>query len=209
MARKPVHIERSGGKGPRQRIWEQVRRTRTNITYAALSRATKIEMLPVSEYVRALSRAGYVKCMTPSDAPVGTEKVWTLVRDAGINAPRLKEDGTPVLQGRANQNMWRSMQIVGEFNARELARHASTDEFPVAEGTAKKYVIALHRAGYLKVVVPARHPSGKLAAQPARYILLRARITGPRPPMIQRTKCVYDPNSDKIVWQEEPDRDAC
>jgi hypothetical protein len=33
-----------------------------------------------------------------------------------------------------------------------------------------------------------------------RYRFLAARYSGPKPPMIQRIKAVYDPNRSEVVW---------
>ena len=130
-----------------------------------------------------------------------------LIRDNGVEAPRLKRDGSPVTQGLGTEAMWRSMRIIGSFNGRELAAHASACGIEVKESTAKAYIIVLHAAGYLKVVEAAKLASpGKPPAQ-ARYVLAPGKYTGPRPPMIQRTKTLYDPNLAKVVWNEEIDHD--
>jgi len=207
MSRKPAHLEMAGGRGPRQRIWEALRARRTAMSVADISRATKIEIDPIRVYLRSLARGGYVEA---SAVAVGEEKRWDLVRDVGAFAPRIKEDGTPVTQGLANENMWRTMRIMRDgFTAAELVIHASTAITKVAEATAKAYLKALTTAGYLKVLEEGRAFVPGKGARQTRYCLLPSKYTGPRPPMIQRTKCVYDPNLAKIVWQEEPDHDAC
>ncbi|MFP4900678.1 hypothetical protein ACLFKT_16225 [Paraburkholderia sp. BR14261] len=159
-------------------------------------------------YLQALQHGGFIVPISEQKAP-GDEKHYRLARDAGVEAPRLDRQGRPVVQSRGNENMWRTMRIMGEFSPTELAVRASTAETEVAEATAKAYVKYLANAGYLNLVDPG-HPfiKGKGAKQ-ARYRLAAGKYTGPRPPMIQRTKSVYDPNLGKIMWQEEPDHDAC
>lgn len=207
MSRKPAHLERTGGKGARQRIWEALRASNGSTTYAELSRVSKVDIQPLTEYMRALARAGYIESPTPDDAPIGTAKVWMLIRRAGVEAPRVTAEGKPVTQGRGTENMWGTMRRLSSFNARELAAMSSADNVTVAEGTAKKYIAVLHVAGYLKLIQPAIQVGGKAGAIPARYQVVKP-ITGPRPPMIQRTRSLYDPNLGKVVWQEEPDHDA-
>jgi len=47
----------------------------------------------------------------------------------------------------------------------------------------------------------------------ARYQLRRinhktGKEPGPRPPLVERIACVYDPNIGAIVWRQEPDLEA-
>lgn len=199
--RKPIHMEMVGGKGSRQRVWEAIRQYAGTFTCYQISRKAKVDDDTVDTYLRSLERGGFLEGQLPESAKVGTEKKWKLVRDNGVEAPRLKRDGTPVTQGLGNEAMWRSMRIIGEFNARELAAHASASGVEVKESTAKVYVLALAAAEYLvRVSEAATGGKGKVGIQ-ARYRLAPSKYTGPRPPMIQRTKALYDPNLAKVVWQ--------
>jgi hypothetical protein len=207
VARKPAHLEMAGGRGPRQRIWEAIRKQPTDFTGHGIERATRIDTATIRTYVQSLELGGYIE--QTSERKQFTERQhYRLLRDVGVEAPRIDRKGN-VIRPTGNENMWRTMRIMGEFTAAELAIRASTAEVKVAELSAKTYVRALAVAGYL-VVVEEGHAfiRGKGAKQ-SRYRLVQAKYSGPRPPMIQRTKCVYDPNLAKIVWQEEPDHDAC
>jgi hypothetical protein len=88
------------------------------------------------------------------------------------------------------------MRILGVFSAFDLAAVSSEDR-PVSQAEAKDYVHWLYKAGYLSM---ARKHSNKTVA---RYRLRPTRITGPKPPMIQRGKQVYDPNLKRVVWPVE------
>jgi hypothetical protein len=200
--RKPIHMELVGGKGSRQRVWEAIRKHAGTFTCYQISRKANADDETVYTYLISLERGGFIESQLPPKAPVGTVKKWKLVRDNGVEAPRLTRSGKPVVQGMGNEAMWRSMRIIGEFNGRELAGHASTSGVEVKESTAKTYISALAAAGYLVMVSePRSNGIGKGAIQ-ARYRLAPNKYTGPRPPMIQRTKSVYDPNLGKVVWQE-------
>jgi hypothetical protein len=87
---------------------------------------------------------------------------------------------------------------------RQLAAFASTQRNPISQASAKTYVLALASAGYLECVQPAVK-GGK--ALPARYRLIPAMDSGHRAPMIQRTKSVFDPNLNKVVWSERKGMD--
>lgn len=206
--RKPVHMEMVGGKGSRQRVWEAIRKHAGTFTLYQISRKANADDETVYTYLLSLQRGGFLEGTLPAGSKPGkAEKKWKLIRDNGVEAPRLKRDGSPVTQGLGTEAMWRSMRIIGSFNGRELAAHASACGVEVKETTAKAYIIVLHAAGYLKVVEAAKLASpGKPPAQ-ARYVLAPGKYTGPRPPMIQRTKTLYDPNLAKVVWNEEIDHD--
>ncbi|AKU21900.1 hypothetical protein [Massilia sp. NR 4-1] len=196
--RQPAQLEMVGGKGSRQRAWEAIRKHAGAFTCYQIARKAKVDMETLLTYLRSLQKGGYLAADAAGSEVYGADKVWELVRDNGLEAPRLTRDGRPVTQGMGTEAMWRSMRIIGEFNARELAAHASVS-VSVAEVTAKTYLLALHRAGYLTLVKPAN--AGRNAT-PGRYRLAAGKYTGPRPPMIQRTKSVYDPNLNEVVWTE-------
>lgn len=199
--RKPTHLERIGGKTPRQRIWEAVRTLREGFDNCALSRRAKVDDKTVSTYLSCLLKAGFINRTNP-DASRQTPATYSLVRDNGVEAPRLDRKGNLVKQGLGSEQMWRTLRLIGDFSGAELAAHASTKAVPVSPETAKAYVGHLLKAGYLIEVLPARFLGSGKGNLPARYRLAPGKYTGPRPPMVQRTKAIYDPNLDKIVFEE-------
>jgi hypothetical protein len=197
--RKPVEMEMVGGKGSRQRVWEAIRKYAGAFTCYQISRKAKADDGTVYTYLNSLEKAGFIEAEGLNQLRFLSEKKWKLARDNGVEAPRLTREGKPVVQGAGNEAMWRAMRIVGEFNARELAARASASGVEVKEGAAKAYITSLKSAKYLIVASEAR--VGKAPIQ-AKYRLAPGKYTGPRPPMIQRTKSVYDPNLGKVVWKE-------
>jgi hypothetical protein len=205
MSRKPVHLELKGGKGPRQRIWEAICAlegqpfSTTDVLPAGAHRTT------AEIYLRSLALAGYIEQGDAASSEVTNRprQMWRLVRHAGLDAPRLDREGNAVTQGRGNEAMWQMIRhFLPEFDHRELAAHASSQEHPISQESARRYADALHQAGYLIVAKePTRH-------RPRRYRLDPARNTGPKSPMIQRTSAVYDQNLNQIVWLQEPDWEA-
>lgn len=206
MARKPV-TQLAGGKGPRQHIWDAIRclaaasdkAFNQQQIWEALPSAIRLQIdsTTIRDYRRCLVAGGYLERDTPSQS--GSRyamATYRLVRDTGMEAPRVRLNGQPVTQGLAQEQMWRTLRIAtGDTNARELAAHASTPAVPVDETAAGDYLRMLHLAGYLLCTKEARTSGGT-----ARYRLLSCRNTGPRPPMICRTKVVYDPNESRVVW---------
>lgn len=202
MPRKPV-TEYTGGKGPRQRIWEVIRTlSGSEWTRVQIAIAADVEANTVGTYLQALVKAGIIAIIRRSEVNNLAETVhFRLLRDEGLEAPRLKRDGSRVTQGLAQESMWRTLRLMkGDTNARELAAHASTAANPVSLSAAEHYLTALNHGGYLICTQPGRSLGKTGAGLPARWRLKPARNTGPRPPMVCRTKAVYDPNEDKVVW---------
>lgn len=202
MARKPVTAY-AGGKGPRQRIWEAIRaRGEAEWTRYSIARAAGVADTTVTSYCQALEKAGIVaKSGEQRINKVAAEVRWRLIRDEGIDAPRLKRDGSRVTNGLAQEQMWRTLRLLaGDLNALELAGHASTAAVPVTVSAAEHYLTWLLAAGYLIRTRAGKGLGRAGRGVPARYRLDPARNTGPRPPMICRAKVVYDPNEDAVVW---------
>ncbi len=189
MPRKTV--DNLNGLDSRDAVWSAIRKLRI-FTVRDLTMETTLQEDTVRSYVTGLRNAGFLAEAGEKKSGVrgiaGKAKLWKLVKDAGIDTPRVRKDGTLVVQGIGRMQMWRTMRIIGTFSALSLAVNASTEDCQVAEETAKEYIIFLHRAGYLGRIYKGR------------YRLLPSRYTGPKPPMIQRVKQVWDANLKKVMW---------
>lgn len=143
----------------------------------------------IRDYLKVLSAARIVE-------PAGPDQpgVWRLLRDEGVEAPRVLADGTRVTMGQGREALWRTMRILNQpWTVRELAIHASTETHPVALLEASDYTLRLAKAGYL-------HRAGR-----GQYRLIPSRYTGPQPPQIARTKVVWDPNLGRAPnWPLRP-----
>lgn len=184
----PKPIDRRKPLESREATWELIRAKRT-FTARELWQELKLAKSSIQDYLVGLTRAGY---LSTEEIPSGTSTPalrYTLQRDPGPEPPRVRRDGTEVTQGRGRIQMWRAMRVLGQFTLRDLVVHAATEEHQVAEIEAKSYCYFLTRAGYLI-------KRGDL------YTARRDRYTGPRPPMIQRIKQVFDPNLGKVVWSQ-------
>lgn len=188
-----VELAARGMASGRQILWEEMRRLRTfslvDLDPLGAERAT------AKSYVECLEAGGFL--VRVGDSVPFQRIVYKLVRDVGIEAPRLRADGAPVVQGTSREHMWRAMKMLRQFNFVDLAVSASTDAVQVSEVDARDYVRHLARAGYLAMLKPST-PTSK-----AVYRL--ARNTGPLSPMVTRAKVVFDPNLGRIAWHEEID----
>lgn len=191
MARKPIDQTRPEEK--RQAAWEALRTTPESITLNAVYYQTRLSKHSLRDYLIGLERAGYLERIEAGGPR--TEAKWRLAHDAGRHAPRVTKNGEPVSMGQGRLQMWRAMRVLGRFTAQDLAIHASTEEHQVATNEAVTYCRFLWRAGYL-------------TQQGQHYQFVRRRYSGPKPPMIQRVKQVYDPNLEQVVWSQGGRHDA-
>jgi hypothetical protein len=198
MARKPVNLERKNKKaGSRQEIWEEIRKQKV-FTLKSLEWAiADSNKGTIRSYVKSLEKAGFVAIKSIIPIPPFAVGEYKLIKDVGVHAPRVNKKGEIVKQGFATEQMWRAMKMLPQFTIAELAAIASTNECEVKVSHAQYYVKCLAKAGYLT-------REGK-QNEAGIYRLIPIRYTGFLPPMIQRLKTVFDPNLNKIMWQEEID----
>lgn len=215
MARKPARLERAGALTPRDRMWAAIRSLQGTPTCSwslaevhfltNLRSPEPIHTDSVDSYLRGLAAAQppYIELVL-RDTPEGRKRselwLWRLVRDVGVDAPRVTKDGKPVTQGLGNELMWQAMKALREFDYVELAAAvgdaAAKAGLAVSQETAKTYCTALCRAGYLALAAP--HVGGRAKA---RYRFVRSMNTGPRAPLIAKDKSVMDGNTGEIRCQ--------
>lgn len=175
--------------------WKIIRELRTFRPADVLKRVS-IDLSQIADYCRRLEKAGFV----------GRDEtgVYALLIDQP-DAPRLRRDGTPAVEtGGGQDRMWRVMKMAADFDARDLAAAATTEDGSVSVGTAKAYIKKLHGAGYLMISEPWRTSgSRKAAARRQRYRLKPSMNTGPLAPRIQTTDYVYDPNTGKVYGADD------
>ena len=196
--RKKIDLEMHGVKGNRQRIWEAIRVGAVGFRAYDISRRASVDDTTVRSYLQSLIKGEYIEVI---EGAKFEEQTLRLIKDIGAEAPAVTRDGKPSTAGKGTEAMWRSLRILGELDADELAAQASI-VVPTTTWTARSYLKWLKRAGYV-VEVQASKPGKK-----ARYRLAPGKYTGPRPPMIQRIGQVFDPNLGEVVFrQAEPTED--
>lgn len=185
MANKPVD-KRSPLEG-REAVWKAIRQLKI-FAVPDLYRETRAKKDSIRDYLTGLLNGGYIVVHAESSG-IGNPIVYELINDTGVETPRVRKDGSAVTQGQGRENMWRTMRILKDgFTPRDLAIQASTTEHLVAESEAVDYISHLFKAGYL-------------LANGGRFRMLPSKYTGPKPPMVQRVKQVYDQNLKKVMWQ--------
>lgn len=207
MARNPA-LEMAGSKGYRQRTWEEIRlRGLHGETFSMpeIARALDVETLLLREYFAGLLAAEYIRKTVA--AKKGEAARYTLLRDNGAEAPRLKRDGSPLVKGLAEERMWRILRSPAgsDIGIVELAAYASTPELTVSPVEADAYLQQLAGAKYV-APLPSRRGKGT-APITARYRLVSN--TGPKPPMFARIDSLYDPNLAALIWIQPVTEETC
>lgn len=196
--RKPAQMELIGGKPPRQRAWEQIRKFKLKFRVVEVARGSDVDHETVKTYVQSLVAGGYVVRLSEERFEIAE---YQLIKDTGVEAPRLTRDGQPVTAGLGQEAMWRCLRMLGPLDARQLAAHASSSGVEVKVATSKRYLMMLKKAGYLEVLQPCNPRQRRMET-----VRLIARMdTGPRPPQIQNVKTVYDPNLNRVMYTDEPE----
>jgi len=183
MPLKPMN--KRNGYDSRQAIWDAIR-AKEVFNIKEIHEETTLKICSVRDYVIGLEKGGYLERVKPEELRRKDAVCWRLKKDIGVDAPRVRKDGTEVTAGKGRENMWNAMRIMRQFSARELAIGASTPDCKVKESTAADYAKHLWHAGYLS------------KCQDGKYRMLPTAYTGPKAPMIQRTKVVWDPNQQKV-----------
>lgn len=212
--RKPARLERAGALTPRDLMWAAMRElpagfSAIEISYLVNQRNKSETKLPPESclnYIDGLSRAKppFIALINEELGESGRRTrplwQWRLLRDVGVDTPRVTRDGKPVTQGAGNEAMWRAMKALGEFDSRELVQAASAGA-AVTLRTADMYCSWLVQAGYLTLVSPNNGPHAK-----ARYRFNRSMNTGPRAPLLSAAREIIDGNTGAVVYERKGEK---
>lgn len=191
--------KRNGKLTVREFIWSKVREHQTFAIQDILLNAPKHHKLDgnkVRYYLNGWESAGNLSSiMTEKQHGVFGHKTYTLIKDTGIEPPRVDPKGKKITTGLGREQMWRTMRMTGQFTYQQLANLSSTDEVLVSEIDAKKFVESLHQAGYLRLVKKGHKEFGL-----ALYQFKPAAWTGNKPPSIRKMNVVFDQNRHEIMY---------
>lgn len=201
MSAKPTK-QNEAPKPTKARLWAALRQYKAReLDIKLLSDYARVDPEAARHHLDGWVNAGVVERTEGKKVGASRQYLYRLVKDMGVDAPLVNPDGSPLVLGVKNANMWRTMRMLKTFDFRTVEAHASTSTQPIILETVRTYVRALQQAGYLTVVKPAQGKGKNATRTPAVYFL--AKDTGPKPPMIQKLKTVYDQNLNKVMWMEE------
>lgn len=207
---KATHLRMSGGKEPRQLMWESIRERRNGFSGREIAISSGQTLVSVMSYVRAMGKAQFIELLDKAgDKP---SQRWKLIRDEGAEHPRLNFKGNVHSHGQGLENLWRTLRIVGEVTAAQAADLASVGGVKVTQAYAANYLQVLTHAGYL---IASDYDFQRAPS----YRFAPGKDSGPRHPIVQRRESiqVFDPNRDEMVYSRrlaggvpvtsEPDND--
>lgn len=186
-ARRKARLVPAGMLTTREKLWAAMRELK-HFTVPELARAAGVDRHAyyMGDYLAGLIRAGILNKDHPERfAPA----MYTLLRDLGVDAPRVRKDGSIVPEA-AQERMWKAMKVLRVFSVRDLVVHAALPEAPIAPGAALRYCQWLARGKYLAAL-----PREKNDVARFRFI----RDTGAKAPQILRVKQLFDANTGEIV----------
>lgn len=161
----------------RQQIWDCIRELKVFIR-PDLRLVSEVNPFQVKDYISSLEKAGFIKVINKRE----NFKVYKLVKDKGITAPRVRRDGTePPMP--INQKIWQAMKMLKKFGYKDIEVAVPDTTFQ----NVKNYVKAMEKAGFLKRLKAGRY-----------LFIAEAHII--KAPIIRRVKEVYDPNTRKVMW---------
>ncbi|NRA85807.1 MAG: hypothetical protein HRU28_00135 [Rhizobiales bacterium] len=213
MSQLPIdlfHQVKFKTKRGHQAYWDIIKVLGANeqsFTMNEVYRRTKHHSASVYDYVKRLTKAKYIKIIRREKMPTGKMQHHFIVLKAVMIAPRLRRDGSESLP-TLNSQMWFAMRVEKKFNARDIEAVVPKEIEVIVDGvrqfvkqdgvelsTVKRYLTALYKAGYLKIIEP--HGNKQLT----RYWLIND--TGPLEPKIQRCKMVWDQNLNQVMGVPE------
>ncbi|BAF88128.1 conserved hypothetical protein [Azorhizobium caulinodans ORS 571] len=154
---------------------------------------TNAALASVADYVRRLAKAGICAVVDARSGLPHLVKSYRLT-ERPTQAPRVRRDGTRS-KPTGQEQMWRALRSLGAATYPELALAASTDEVTVDPVAAKTYIKMLVKAGYLVALAQERSNT------PVLWRLKPSMNTGPLPPLVMRTKMVWDQNEGRVVGE--------
>lgn len=199
MSRKPADKLRPDQT--RAAIWTAIRSLDRSYLpsfgMSEIARMVDLDASTIRDYLSGLAAAGYLEDVSGENQRRGIPRAYRLIKDAGLEAPRVRKDGSPVTQGLGREQTWRALGIMAQkgtrFTVRDLTLYATTKDCPVVESDVKYYIHCLTYAGYVMVATASK------PGTPAVYRMPRNKWTGPRPVQIQRVRRTFDPNTGAAV----------
>ena len=197
MARRKPLVRPVGHLTARDAVWQVLRAHHRSDPDAGLTAAQIVEKSRTTrdvarEFLKLLVAAGIAEKRPGDPVPTPTPATYRLVRDLGVETPRIRADGTLDQTPTDQERMWAAIKALGAFTWTDVQLATGIANVQ----TIRSYLVHLARAGYFATIEKGG------ARRPTRWRLLPSRNTGPRPPAIRRGKAVFDPNLGRQVWPQ-------
>lgn len=179
-------------------IWAVIRAQGTFAVPALVKACPGTSRSSARKYVCSLMAAGIVRKVAAA-AHRSRPDTYELVPECNTpETPRVRPDGSVVLDGAMREAIWRSIKVLKAFTVAELVRIGSTEEVAITKTEAHRYLHFLALAGYVTIEC-------QRVNLPRLYRILPSKCVGPLSPKVRRHVELFDPNLDRIVWSGEPE----
>lgn len=185
-----IELVMTGHKSETQMIWEILRRF-DGAKFTALEVWRKSPLLDIKVVEAYLAR------LTKGEFLQWDGKAFLLLRDAGAEAPKLNPDGSPDLEQRPYEAIWRELRILGSISVISAMDAAQLAGRELSKHRVERYLTALVQAGVCNRTKPVTAtPDADV------YTLAPGGYTGPRAPLFGRhsVEQLYDMNTDRLLW---------
>ncbi len=174
-------------KTAKQRAWESIISFRDKpFTVGDIyKRCPTVPKDVIGVYLNALCKEKIVTRIS-KDKPM----VYQLLKSS-LEAPLFNAKGKLYRPYCRQDNLWRSMKMLKEFNSKILAEHASNNNLNVSQEQARSFCNELTKVGIVKKI-----EEGKTGKKLAIYKLIKD--LGGQPPVIKKIPVVYDMNSGQV-----------
>lgn len=180
--------------GNRELIWTAIRQLRT-FRVRDIEDKTRVHERTILSYLQVLTKAGILEKKKISVIGHGslTRAEYTLVKDLGVHTPKFNKKGVN-LEDTIQSRVWRAIRVTKKFSLKDLVATVSDEKNTPSASAIERYLVSLKAAGYL-----SKKKNDKI------YLLINN--TGPKAPQIQKTKKIYDPNLQAVVWDSGSDEE--
>jgi hypothetical protein len=127
--RGPVHLRPDGAVTNRDRVWAAMRQLK-EFTALNLRKASQVDAYLVRDYIKCYLASGHIEARGQQ---------YLLVNDAGIEAPKIRRDGSLISQGQGQEIMWRTMRLLKDFSVADLVAQGKSAGVEIKEDTAGAY----------------------------------------------------------------------
>lgn len=185
-------------KNKRELIWQAIRKLQS-FNIRNIEDETRIHPRTILSFLSSLEKAQILEKKLIHIRGHGSLKhtQYNLIKDLGLIAPKINSKGENI-EDNIQSKIWRCIRVIKTFSFRDLVVTIENENQKISPSAVDRYLVSLKAAGYLTKKKAEKN-----------YKLVLAMNTGPQAPQIQKTKSIYDPNLNKIVWTSREADDEC
>lgn len=173
-------------------LWPMIREIGIKGPFTAHDVAWRCSCSPASVevYIAKLHAGGLVA--NSGETTTDGKRLWQLT-SRKLQPPYLDGRGNASHTHEMLSRIWKALKMAKTVSVTTLRSFIDDQDVTLSSDTARTYLNALARAGYLDKIEASQECGEQ------RYKLRHAMMTGPLPPRLLRATLVYDPNRREIA----------